>query len=290
MIVSPRAFEELARDMILDGRHFCEDEEKRRFRGHLGASFRTIALMWKKLEPLTKISNRTKPEHLLWTFVFLKVNSSESVHCKIVGCKSRTIFRKWVGRYVEAMSVLSQTVIHLGNRFKGWNGDTRCLMVIDATDVGINEPSPYNPIWWSHKLNGPGIRYEVAMCIQTGHIVWINGPFPCNISDRDIFDKGLSKRLLPGEGVEADNGYKGRVQIYVPGCAQTRIARIQKSHTRGRLETVNRRFKQFKCMQRWGNNDIFKHADVARAVATIVELAFCTGKELYEVEYDVNYD
>ena len=41
----------------------------------------------------------------------------------------------------------------------------RCLITLDGTDVSINEPSPFNNKWYSHKLNGPGLRYEVGICI-----------------------------------------------------------------------------------------------------------------------------
>jgi hypothetical protein len=62
---------------------------------------------------------------------------------------------------------------------------------------------------------------QVATCIKTGDIVWFRGPFPCNFSDREIFDMFLSKKLIDGEGVEADNGYSGRAQIMLPGVGKT---------------------------------------------------------------------
>ena len=43
----------------------------------------------------------------------------------------------------------------------------------------IQEPSPFNPKWLSHKFEGPGIWCEVGICLQTGWIVWWNGAFPC---------------------------------------------------------------------------------------------------------------
>ena len=51
-------------------------------------------------------------------------------------------------------------------------------MSIDGTDCRIQEPTPFDPLWYSHKFNGPGVRYEVGICIQTGWIVWVHGPFP----------------------------------------------------------------------------------------------------------------
>lgn len=268
----------------------CTDSERRLFRATIGVSFRIVAELWNILDPTTNISNRAKPKHLLWTLVFLKVNETEPIHLKITGCKSRDTFRDWVGRFSAAIADLESRVIVFSNRFKDWDGTTRCLMCIDGTDVPIFEPGVRNSIWWSHKFNGPGVRYEVGTCIRTGDIVWFRGPFPCNISDREIFDNYLSTKLLPGEGVEADSGYVGRDQIFTPGVAKTSKERKQKSQVRGRQENVNARLKVFGVMKRWNNSDPAKHVVFARSVAVIVQLSFTHGEGLYEVPYEANYD
>jgi hypothetical protein len=63
-------------------------------------------------------------------------------------------------------------------------------MVIDGINLQVYEPRKYgfDPAWWSHKFNGPGVRYKIASCINTGDIVWLNGPFPCGkFPDLNIF-------------------------------------------------------------------------------------------------------
>ena len=52
-------------------------------------------------------------------------------------------------------------------------------MTVDGTDVMIWEPTPFSKMWYSHKFHGAELRYEIGMCIQTGDIVWVNGPFKC---------------------------------------------------------------------------------------------------------------
>ena len=94
-------------------------------------------------------------------------------------------------------------------------------------DVHIAEPASQSSVWWSHKFNGPGIWYKVASCIKTSEIVRSCGPFPCNFSNRDIFDTFLAHQLLPGEGVKADSGYSGHPQIFLPGTAKTSAERKQ---------------------------------------------------------------
>jgi len=37
----------------------------------------------------------------------------------------------------------------------------------------------FNKDYFSHKFHHAGVRYEIGICIATGWIVWINGPFPC---------------------------------------------------------------------------------------------------------------
>jgi hypothetical protein len=48
---------------------------------------------------------------------------------------------------------------------------------VDGTDCPICEQSPFSPKWWSFKMNGPAVRYEVGISIQKPLIVWVNGPY-----------------------------------------------------------------------------------------------------------------
>ena len=209
---------------------------------------------------------------------------------KLAKCKSCDTFRDWVTKFTIAICGLEMEVIVWENRFKDWNPKQAALVTVDGTDVWIHEPLPRSRIWWSHKFNHAALRYEICQCIQTGDIVSISGPYPANMSDREIFDMGLSMWLMPGELVEADNGYSGRVQIQTPGQAISRLWKRQKSKARGRQENVNRRLKVFKIMEQFESTDIKKHGKIARAVAVIVQLSFENGERLYPVEYTVEYD
>ena len=55
--------------------------------------------------------------------------------------------------------------------------------------------------------NGPGVRYEIVICIQTRWIVWINGPFLCGIPNRNISREWLNYELKDGELYLVDCGY-----------------------------------------------------------------------------------
>lgn len=64
------------------------------------------------------------------------------------------------------------------NRLVNDNG-SRCKVTVDGDDFRIFEPRPFNRRWFTKKFKGPGLRFEVSVSVQTGWIVWVNGPFPC---------------------------------------------------------------------------------------------------------------
>ena len=129
------------------------------------------------------------------------------------------------------------------------SNDSICNLTVDGTDFRIPEPTPFWSGWFSHKFNAAGLRYEVGVCIQTGWICWIIGPFACGKwSDLKIFRVALKKKLVPRERVEADGGYRGDIRISDPEDAANLRDTLMKSAARARHETVNRRFKQFECM------------------------------------------
>jgi hypothetical protein len=83
-----------------------------------------------------------------------------------------------------------------------------------------SEPSPFDPKWLSEKFNGPGVKYEVAICIQTGWIVHTNdGPYPCGQwHDLTVARDDLCYKLADSEfGDEmacADGGYADGYQFF----------------------------------------------------------------------------
>ena len=62
--------------------------------------------------------------------------------------------------------------------------------------------------FWDHKFKGPGLRYEVAICLRTSDIAWAFGPhLPGLYYDLQIFQMLMIHELEPGERVEADDRY-----------------------------------------------------------------------------------
>lgn len=132
------------------------------------------------------------------------------------------------------------------------------------------------------------MRYEVGCNIQTGDIVWVVGPKPCGEwPDIKIFRTWLKGCLLPGEMVEADNGYRGeRGHIRLPRDYISISDRLAKEGARARHETVNRRFKQFGVLKQIFRHDKGKHKFCFSAVVVLTQLGFeCGEYGQFQVSY-----
>jgi hypothetical protein len=139
-------------------------------------------------------------------------------------------------------------------------------MTVDGTDFLIMEPHPFHPMWFSHKFKHAALRYEVAVSIVTGHIVWVAGPYPAGrYPDSEIvaLPGGLEASMLPHETYFADGGYRFSARAMVGPFT---------SDLRARHETANGMFKEFRCLRDIFRHDISKHQTVAFAVFNIIAL------------------
>eukprot|EP00536_Pseudo-nitzschia_multiseries_P003821 jgi/Psemu1/8598/gm1.8598_g len=151
---------------------------------------------------------------------------------------------------------------------------------------------------YSHKFNEPAVKYEVGVCLKTGWIVWINGPFVGNKNDGTIFKEGLSSLLHDNEAVEVDRGYRGDDKMKLPDMGFTWIERKMKSNARAQHETVNGRLKIFNFLTSYFQHMkpnrqgmMQKHKICFEAVAVITQLKFASGETTFEdgLEYNVKY-
>lgn len=168
------------------------------------------------------------------------------------------------------------------------DGNTRLgvYITIDGTDFPIKEPSPFSPTWYGHKFKNPGVPYEVGVCITTGWIVWMNGPYRAGTwSDLRIAKRpdGLRSVLLPGERYIADGTYKCP-EALIPYDAITWYETYYMSAARARHETVNQLFKQFRVIRNKFSRAPEKHGLFTHAIAQIVQLGIMTGEK---APYDV---
>jgi hypothetical protein len=308
-------FEEIAKDVLRwPAQRIWETKKDERFSSCFGTPSTVVAKIWNRILPAVLQdqadgyqANGAQPKHLLWSLVFLKVYSTEAIHCSIVGWPDRNVYRKWCWYFLKKISDLRFEVILLENRFQGLGPSTTqtCFLSVDGIDCPVLEPYPFDGKWYSHKFNGPAVKYELGVCINTGHICWMKGPFRGGKGDSTIFKEGLSTILPLGEGVEVDSGYQGNLRSKLPLMANNSRERREKSVVRGRHENVNGRLKTFNvldCHFRHlnpginvvGNDErtkkmLEKHKLCFFSVAVITQLKFEAGEKIYDVAYDVIY-
>ncbi|KAL7523555.1 hypothetical protein ACHAWF_002737 [Thalassiosira exigua] len=156
-----------------------------------------------------------------------------------------------------------------------------CLLSVDGTDFLL--AMSYWSGFYSHKFKKCGLRYEVGLCILTGHICWWHGPFPCGkFNDDMIFNRALARDLEEGERVEVDMGYRNSFPVTKcpPFVNDEMSARVRMRH-----ETVNRRFKNWNILKAAYRHDFQLHQEVFGAVACLTQLALENGEPLFSVEY-----
>ena len=160
------------------------------------------------------------------------------------------------------------------------------MMTVDGVDFEIREPYPFNKetskIWYNHKFKGPGLRYELALCIKTGDIVWFNGPFPCGVPDLNIFSSGLKKLLGPGEKVIADRGYKGETRICLPDDWVNKAHKKAMSQLWAKQETVNGCLKNWGCLKQVFRPSRDKHHLVSKAIVVMTQVSIANGNPSYQ--------
>lgn len=176
------------------------------------------------------------------------------------------------------------------NRFIDDNGST-CLVSVDGTDFKIWEPSPFDDKWYSHKLNHGGLRYEIAVCIQTGWIVWVNGPFaPGDWPDLEIARDGICHELDYGEKFLADGTYAGAEGYSETPTGIMNPDQYMKQKARSLHEAVNGRFKMFGALSRTFRHRRHLHSQVFMAVANLVQASIMLDGPPFRVDYNDNYN
>eukprot|EP00536_Pseudo-nitzschia_multiseries_P000054 jgi/Psemu1/176/gm1.176_g len=277
----------------------------RRFKACFGASNTIVADIWNRIvDRGPSIESSGEPKHLLRALIHLRVYSTVEIHCSITRWPSAKTSSKWAWSFIEQIADLKDGVICLGNRFDSLNEIATtncfisCFISVDGTDCPAYEQWAFSQQMYLHKLNGPGVKYKVGVCLKTGWIVWINGPFVGSGNDATIYKEGSSTLLHDNEGVEVDQGYKGDDKMKLPDMGMTSKQRKMKANARAQHERVNDRLKIFNVLtthfrhvkpNRQGMMQ--KHGMCFNAVAVITQLKFAIRETTFEdgLDYDVSY-
>lgn len=280
--------------------------EDRDFREFFGCGLLIAHKLWKMMEGEFLPAGATIFE-FLYTLMFMKVYGKEGTMCSLAGGIHPQTFRKWTWDIIDSIANLESMVVSFysfsgellctpltmwfsfqivwNNRFKSDKGND-CLITNDGTDFRVAE---HGKRWYSFKFKKSGLRYEVGLCILTGEIVWICGPYECGKwNDISIFRNALMTELGPNERVEADDGYIGEHPRHIKcpkGFANQEQTLFMQQRVRNRQETVNKRFKNWGILKQVYRHAIPKHGDVFRAIVVITQLSITNGEQLFECGY-----
>jgi hypothetical protein len=164
------------------------------------------------------------------------------------------------------------------------------LVTLDGTDCPIQEPTDFESRWFSHKFKSAAVRYEVGICIQTGWIVWKNGPFPAgDWPDLKIGRLWVVHKLLADEKILADGGYADGNAYFETPTGMNNQDQKMKQVARARHETCNARIKQYQVLRQTYRHPLSSHMYCFHAVVNVIQLEIMMGKELFELKGNKYY-
>jgi hypothetical protein len=131
------------------------------------------------------------------------------------------------------------------------------------TSRSKNQDHSVHSKYFSYKINHAGLRYEIALSLRMGHIVWTNGPFlPGLMSDLMTFRQDLRQNMSIGERIEVDNGYVADDHQWckTPSGLSTSLndEKRLRRRIRSRHETVNARMKKFEILNQTYRHEILR--------------------------------
>ena len=161
------------------------------------------------------------------------------------------------------------------------------ILSVDGTHCRIAEPRLIpDKKWYSHKLNKPGVSYEIALHLFKNKVAWVNGPFQAGESDLHIFrlDGGLKSKIPPGKLLIADKGYNGEIEVVsTPNEFDTDVLKVFKQRARARQESFNARIKEFNILSQCFRSKHHLHGIVFEAVCVIAQFSLENGRPLMEL-------
>ena len=255
--------------------------DDRTFRSFYGRSPDEVLELW---ELCCDDIPKTKLKHLFWSLMHMKLYMPLEVMVTLVNT-SKPTYEKWTWVWIEAIAKKHTEIIDWNKRNRTVPKNVWCRVTVDGTDFGIGEPFPFNKKWKSPKMKGAAVKYEVAISIFSGDIVWIYGPHRGGKHDITIFKEKLKDMLEEDEMVEADRGYKGLCEFIRTNFDYESAAEgMEKSELRSRHETVNRRFKSWGILQQAFRSDRRRHQFVFYAIAVMTQMSIDNGNVLFSCE------
>jgi len=137
--------------------------------------------------------------------------------------------------------------------------------------------------WYSHKFNGPAVKYELAVAIHTGDIVAFCGPFMGAEPDQKIFRYRLKDLLLPSEKVIGDKGYRGDSSAVTPFDAKNAQHEESMAVLRARHASINRRLKHWGALEQKWRDSVNKHVWAFKFAIVMSQILHENGRSAFQV-------
>lgn len=129
-------------------------------------------------------------------------------------------------------------------------------------------------------MNHAGLRYEIALSLRKGEIVWVSGGYPCGAyPDLKLARELFVDFLDPGERAMADEGYKDATHFLLPDISNNK----RHKYIMSRHETINKRIKQFRVLSEAYRHDIASHKLCFHAVVNLTQLVIKNEEPLFSI-------
>jgi len=267
----------------------------------LGSDAVTLANLWSDLQttaiPEARIENATEKDlsYFLLAHNWLKEYPSfTSMAMKFSRLGVRSTISDWTWSMVLRIAALKPLKIVWPDEFDQPDSIVYQYSV-DGVHFQKNEEThptmSKDPSWYSHKGNGPGVAYEVAMNIWKSEIVHISDGYrKASVHDKTIYEEpgGLRDKTQPGKKGIGDRGYRAkkgtpRLPVCTPNSHNTEQVRKFQGRARARQETFFARCKNFGCLKNKWRAEVDKHSIAFEAVCVILAYQFENGHPLFEV-------
>jgi hypothetical protein len=136
---------------------------------------------------------------------------------------------------------------------------------------------PYNREQYSHKFKHGGLKYEIAIDIFTGRVVWISGPHRGGLHNKTIFvEMGLREKIQLGKKFVTDRVYgaiahpEDHLKLSLPNPLDDKETNNFKARVRARHETFNGQLKFYNSLLDTFHHRWASHVHVFEAICVTV--------------------
>lgn len=258
----------------------------RRFLSYYGTQPRAVAFCWEKLRTTNIEAARRKPgddiKDLFVALFFFKNYPKEAVLMGTFGFADEKTARRKALLYRQRLSALKPEMIVLPPVDP--ESPEIIWLIIDCTDCPIEEPQPWTSKWYSHKFEGPAIKYEIATSFA-GDVAWGSEPYRGGKGDREIFQDRL-QGLTPENCVNlVDLGYvkDGLAKVTHIRPTDSAADRKLKKRLLARQETLNGRLKNYAVLSHRYRHNVKDHSMDFNCCLVLCQMEIECGFRLFEV-------